>query len=218
MVDAGGPFQPRSCNTVGLQNLGDVEGWDEEGEGLYLFELKGGVYVRVAMPEIPPVPVRWWIDYRLQNPFIFVRRNQRVTKWQNSGTLLASLIPRDPVKLRQILGIGYALSSQGKKGARMQLYVEGVTVSRMLSTPFPPESTIVCLVGLGTPPAKRLKLTTGVEFDWDSSAAGELVGVVIRIPGSGKGEPPYLTRKDDVRVTVGESINFEQIHTPASHW
>lgn len=208
MVDAGGPALPRPCNTVGLQNLGDVEGWGEPGSGLYLFKLEDGVYQRVAMPEIPPAPIKWVMDFRLENPYIYVRSKLRVTKWQNAGTLLASYIPIETVKLRHLANIGYVLSCGPRKSARLRLVPE---IVRKGATLIPPKSTLAISLVVGK--VSSAVPMAGVKIEWDVSAEGKAVGVIIRTPGQDdeEKEPPFTTRKD-VRVTVEDVIDVALVH------
>ena len=207
MVDSSGPSLPRKCNTVALQDLGDTEGWGQEGSGLYLFELRDTVYHRVSLPAIPPRTIEWVMDFKLTNPFVWTKRSGRVTKWQNSGTALASLLPLKPgVKLRYPYGKGYGVVSVKKTGGMIL-----VPELRKVSDTIEPGSTIAFVLFLGKPPPSvDVKPVRGVKLDWDDSAVSQKVGIIIQVPKQGPNT--VHTTRADVRVSIEDKVYIDHFN------
>ena len=58
---AGGPGSVRKCHGVTLADLGDIEGFDDDGEedGLYTFQLADGMYRRKKLPQEENGPLKF---------------------------------------------------------------------------------------------------------------------------------------------------------------
>lgn len=215
MVDSSGPSLPIRCNTVGIQDLGDTEGWGDEGDGLYALELKEGIYHRARIPGTTP-PIKWLLDFDLRNPYMHAGAKHVLRKWQNRGSALASLIPtRGRVELRGLPEVGYVLTAKKKNRsgeARLKLFSEYPYDE--VST-VPDDCTIAFRIALGSPPKSPLILVNGLKINWgDDTAENEVVTIVVRTT-KGKAKR-ILTTVASVRVTnTGDiSLNELYLYTP----
>jgi len=205
MVESTGPGQPKPCNTVGLQDLGDVEGWDVAGGGLYLFRLVDGVYKRAPLPSAANVP--WVLNFSLVNPFVYTGPpHHSLRKWMNGGNYLASLVPRKKeANLRNLSGECFVSS---RKHVVLKLVPEFV---EPIIKEVPPDSTLIFRVALGNEPTQPFVLVEGVTIRWDKSAVGSNVGIVILVK-RGASEVYYTREGADVHVTVEDKVSLETIH------
>lgn len=145
----------KECTSLGIEDLGNVYGYEQPGQSVYGFLLTRDGYARIPVQAAEP---EWIVDLALKQSQVHMRKTV-LTHLFNAGKMFVSYAPAPPQRnLAVVEGFNTLYILRPKAGSGTNVPVKATTTFTkdhdMLEKP-PAGSTIILKIILGEPPATK---------------------------------------------------------------